>query len=242
MNSQTGLPTRPFQFDRDTFTFANELIWEYEFNPVTGAMKTHPCDPPATYTHRCFVLVRAARQFFYHARFEPGQPVAEEQTYRQLIREVVSRNPRRASPHKIVIPGYDCLRAFSRAQAALLKAGCGRAWQSYFIRSHWRMVAPTTRGQQEQMACQLLQAMRERPAPPVHLYCFPSLRINHGILLFGATESDRDIQFDAYDPNVPEHPVKLIFERAARTFTFPRARYWPGGPLNVFEQYVGGLY
>jgi hypothetical protein len=242
------LPTeqqaRPFLFDRDTFTFANELVWQYRFDPLTGAMTTFRNDPPPTYFHRCFVMARSVRQFFCHARFDPGLPVAEDQTYRRLIREVVSRSPRKCSPEreKIVIPGYDCLRAFSRAKESLLKAECGGPWESYFVRSHWRMVAPVSRRHQERMAQQLKQAFRERLAPVVHLFRFPRITINHGIVLFDATESSRDIQFDAYDPNIPDHPVKLIYEQAARTFSFPRAKYWAGGPLNVIEMYLGGLY
>jgi len=244
MISPTERRARPFRFDRDTFTFANELIWQYRFDPVTGAMTTFRNNPPPTYSHRCFVMVRSARQFFFHARFEPGQPLAELQTYRKLIREVVSRSARKPGreTEKVVIPGYDCLRSFSRAQEPLLKAGLGGPWQSYFVRSHWRMVAPTGRRHQERMAQQLRQAFSERPAPIVHLYRFPRITINHGIVLFSFTESEQDIQFDAYDPNVPDHPVKLIYERATRTFTFPRAKYWPGGALNVYEMYLGGLY
>jgi hypothetical protein len=104
------------------------------------------------------------------------------------------------------------------------------------------MVAPTRRWHQEQMAQQLARSLPQRQAPLVHLYRFPRVTINHGIVLFGMTESERDIQFDAYDPNIPEHPVKLIYERATRTFVFPRTHYWAGGKLNVYEIFTGGLY
>jgi hypothetical protein len=135
---------RRFSFERDTFTFANELYWEYRFDPATGATTTITNNPPPTYAHRCFVMVRSARQFFYHARFEPTAPRAEEAVCRRLIGEVVSRSPRRlsAEAERVIIPGYDCLRAFSAANASLLKAVCGKAWESYFVRSHWRMVFP----------------------------------------------------------------------------------------------------
>jgi len=235
---------RPFQFERDTFTFANELVWQYRFDPATGRTTTFRTSPPPTHSHRCFVMVRSARQFFYHARFDSAQPTADAATYRNLIRQVVGRNPRRPSPAamRLVVPGYDCLRTFSQAQAPLLKAECGGPWQSYFLRSHWRMVFPVWRGHQEQMAQQLLRALPARPAPIVHLFRFPHITINHGIILVGATESDRDIRFDAYDPNIPAHPVQLQYERATRTFAFPRTHYWAGGPLNVIEIFRGGLY
>ena len=235
---------RPFRFDRDTFTFANDLVWQYHFNPATGVTSSARGTAPPAYSHRCFVMVRAARQFLYHARFEPALPLAEPFTYRQLIREIVTRTPRQPSGEtdKVVIPGYDCLRAFSRAQEPLLKAGCGRAWESYFIRSHWRMVFPVTRQHQERMAQQLRQSLPVRGAPIVHLFRFPHITINHGIVLFGATETEPEIQFDVYDPNIPDRPLQLIYERTARTFTFPRTHYWSGGSLNVFEMFIGGLY
>jgi hypothetical protein len=242
LRAERGL--RPFQFERDTFTFANELVWEYRFHEATGEMRTSPNDPPPTYSHRCFVMVRSARQFFYHAQFEPTAPKLEREVYRELIRQVVARSPRKPSPHggRIVIPGYDSLRAFSQGQEALLKAGCGSAWESYFLRSHWRMVFPVWRAQQEQVAEALRRALRARPAPIVHLFRFPRITINHGIVVFGLNESGGDLHFEAYDPNIPEHPVSLIYSRTGRSFSFPRTRYWAGGRVSVIEIYRGGLY
>jgi hypothetical protein len=243
-NLQPDASLRPFKFERDTFTFVNELVWQYRFDPATGAMSFSPNDPPPTYSHRCFVVVKAARQFRYHARFEPNQPVAEPEVYRRLIRQVVSRNPRRpsAAAERIAIPGYPCLRVFTQAHEPLLKAECGSAWESYFLRSHWRMVFPVSRSHQERMARQLRQRVLEGVMPAVHLFRFPRITINHGILLFGLTESERDMRFDAYDPNIAEHPVKLIYDRATRTFSFPATVYWAGGSLSVIEIYRGGLY
>jgi hypothetical protein len=235
---------RSFQFERDTFTFVNELVWQYHFDPATGAMTISNTDPPPTYSHRCFVVVRSARQFLYHARFEPGLPKVEALSYLLLIRQVVNRNPRWPSKlaDRVVIPGYACLRAFSQAHEGLLKTGCGGPWRSYFLRSHWRMVFPVWRSQQELVAKQLYQAVRQGSVPAAHLFCFPRITINHGILLFGLTESEWEFQFDGYDPNISDHPVKLIYDRASRTFRFPATRYWAGGALNVIQIFRGGLY
>ncbi len=236
--------TRPFLFERDTLAFANELFWEYRFDPVTGATTTSSNNPPPTYAHRCFVVARSARQFHYHACFRPDRPAVEVATYRRLVREVVSRSPRRASAaaNRVEIPGFEGLRSFSQAHTPLLKAHCGGPWASYFLRSHWRMVFPIWPAHQERMMRQLLQALRQRPAPIVHLFRFPRVTINHAILLFGVVESEPAIQFEAYDPNIPGHPVKLIYERAARAFVLPQAHYWAGGRVSVIEVYRGGLY
>ena len=244
MTAPTEPRARSFRFERDTFIFANELVWQYRFDPATGAMSVSPSDPPPVYTHRCFVMVRSARQFFYHARFDPGRPAVDAETYRQLVRRVVSRSPRRASAEsdRVVIPGYTGLRAFSQAHEPLLKAECGGPWQSYFVRSHWRMVFMIPAWHQERMAGQLAQRVREGAAPTVHLFRFPRITINHGLVLFGLSESERDLQFEAYDPNLPAHPVKLIYDRAARRFNFPPTSYWAGGRVKVVEIFRGGLY
>jgi hypothetical protein len=237
-------PVRAFVFERDTFAYAHELVWQYRFDPATGRTTTFNTDPPPTYYHRCFVMVRSVRQFFYHARFAPELPVAEVEVYRNLVREIVSRNPRRpgAESQRLTIPGYDGLRALSRAHEPLLKAECGASWESYFLRSHWRMIFPVIWRHRQRMVRRLKRALPERGIVPVHLFRFPRITINHGIVLYGMSESERTIEFDAYDPNIPAHPVKLVYERATKKFIFPPTCYWGGGPLNVTEIYRGGLY
>src|SRR6185369_2464339 len=143
--------TRLFDFQKDTFAFANELVWVYEYD-ANGNWTTHNRDPKPTYSLHCFVLARSARQFFLNARFDPNLPVADEASYRHLIRQVVASSPRkrRAEDRKIVIPGYADLRTFSRENENLLKSECGGGWQSYFQRGHWRMIFPFSRSHQVQ--------------------------------------------------------------------------------------------
>src|SRR2546430_11716 len=88
-------PTRPFQFARDTFAYANELVWEYDVNPASRKTGVHRREPKPDYSLHCFVVARSARQFFDHARFDPALPKADRATYRHLIRQVVGRNPRK---------------------------------------------------------------------------------------------------------------------------------------------------
>jgi hypothetical protein len=244
MTAATANSVRVFQFERDTFSYPHELVWKYNFDPETGAMSVCSSDPPPTYYHRCFVMVRATRQFFNHARFDPDLPPATTETYRELIRQIVRRNVRRHCPEseRIVIPGFDGLRAFSRAHESLLKADCGKPWESYFLRSHWRMVFPVPVWYREMMAKKLKASLPRRGLTLVHLFQFPCITINHGIALSGFTESPAAIEFEAYDPNIPEHPVKLIYEKQRRQFTFAPNRYWGGGPLKVMEIYTDWPY
>ena len=234
---------RRFDFDHDAFAYVNELIWEYRFDPVSGKTQFVRRERKPTYTHRCFMVARSARQFLYCARFKPARPRSDEAEYRRLIRQVIGRDPRRrtAPGQEIIIPGFSGLRQFSQVHEALLKGECGEAWQSYFLRSHWRMVFPLSRAHQERTAAKLVQAIRRGDAPIVHLVTFPRLLMNHGMVMFAATESGGGIDFEAYDPNDSEKPARLTYDASARTFLLPRNRYWAGGSLNVIEIYRSWL-
>ena len=237
-NTRALLPRGPrrFGFQRDTFAFANELVWEYQFDG--GKTTTRPREPKPDYTHHCFVLARAARQFFYHAHFDKSvAPHEDNQIYRRRIREVVSRNPRKpcAPGQEVVFPGYGHLYEFSRAHEWLLKSECGGAWQSYALRSHWRMIFPITRTHQERTLESLLASIRGGNAPVVHLVRFPRLTINHGVLLFGAEETEAGYRFQAYDPNYPQTPALVSWDRKTRSFFMPANHYYVGGRLDIIE-------
>lgn len=229
---------RPFQFQTDTFSYANELVWDYHFD-ANGKWVHERHEPQPDYTHHCFVVTRSARQFFQFAKFDPSQPVADEETYRKLIHRVISVDPSRVLPDskKIVIPGYANLRDFSMAHERSLKDECGGAWESYFQRGHWRGIFPFSGHNQEKMAHRLLADLKENRPAVVHIVRFPTPLMNHSLLIFDAKETPEAIQFVVYDPNKPESPKTLTFDRAKRQFWFPGNDYWPGGHADVYEIY-----
>ena len=244
MTSPVDSHARRFQFERDTFAFRHELVWIYTFDPETGAMTTHMVEPPPTYYHRCFVLVRAIRLFFDHARFAPELPPVSAEAYGELVRQVIARSPRRTctEAERVVIPGFDGLRSFSQAHEAVLKAGCGAAWESYFLRSHWRMIFRVYGRFQQKMAEKLKHSLAKRSLALVHLFRFPRITINHGIALYRFVETEEKIEFTAYDPNIPEHPVILVYEKKRRAFTFAPSIYWGGGVVSVMEIFTDFPY
>ena len=224
-------------------SYSNQLVWEYRLDPVTQKVLTSKKEPPPTYSHHCFVVVRAARQFFDHARFDPTLP--KEADYTSIVRTVVGRSPRKASPEekKIVIPGYTNLREFSREHAQLLQRECGGAWQSYFQRGHWRMVFPFTRRHQQRTAERLLANLGEQRPQIVHIARVPSLAINHALLLYAAERSTNEVRFLAYDPNNSDSPSVLTFDSGGRRFSLPSNAYFPrGGQVDVYPIFSGLLY
>src|ERR1700733_14182562 len=81
-HSSTAAERRPFNFQTDTLAYPNELVWEYHYDEH-GKWVSHPRDPAPEYFHHCFVVVRVAKQFLEHARFDTNLPVADEATYRK---------------------------------------------------------------------------------------------------------------------------------------------------------------
>jgi len=235
--------SRPFDFQRDTFAYSNQLTWVYGYD-AQGKWTSRRREPKPDYTLHCFVVARSAEQFFVDARFDPSQPLADEDIYRRLIRRVVKTNLRRpvAESEKTVIPGYADLRAFSGANEKLLKAECGSALQGYFQRGNWRMIFPFSRRQQEHVAERLVARLQGGRPLVVHLARFPQLTINHAVMIFHAAETRDAIQFSVYDPNDPSKPSTLTYDRGSRTFLLPANQYFPGGRVDVYEVYCGHFY
>ena len=147
-------------------------------------------------------------------------------------------DPRRARPpsrrpsppeRRIVIPGYAGLRDLSAAREPMVKAACGGAWRSYVQHSHWRILVPVSREHQHRTVGELLKAVEEHGAPLVHLLRFPSLAINHGMVVFeGARTRDRR-GVPRLRPERPGAPGPPHVRPARRTFSLPANRYWRGG-------------
>lgn len=227
---------RKFDFSKDTFSFANELVWEYS-RDAQGHWTTHRREKKPEYSLHCFVVVRSAAQFFENSQFDPQQPRADEKTYRRLIRRVVATNLRKPMPasERIVIPGYPDLRSFSRDYESLLKAECGGAWQCYVQRGNWRMIFPFSRHQQARSQQRIRDRLQQGHPVLVHLVRFPQLSINHSVLVVAAETSGTSVRLVAYDPNEPDAPLTLEFDPRSNTFYMPPGAYFPGGRVDLYE-------
>lgn len=236
--------TRPFQFERDALSFANELDWVYRLNPETGKLDFTKVEPEPDYIHHCFVVVKAAKQFFLHARFDANAEKVDAKTYQELIKKVLARSPRdlEPDPDRVVIPGYADLRSFSAAWPVLIKDEAGGSWHSYVQLGNWRMILPFPRSGQEETAARLVAELQADWPPIVHLVTFPIITINHAVLIYAARETEKVIEFSVYDPNHPEAPGELTYDRASRTFIFPATNYFEDGPVNVYEVYHGAYF
>lgn len=234
---------RNFSFPEDTFAFANELELEYTFDD-DGGWHTSRKNPPVEYSQRCFPLSRTAREFFYHARFDPASSRASEPEYRELIRTVIRRNSRQRSSaeERVLIPGFVNLHSFSAAYPDLFRSECGEKWQSYLQRGNWRMVFPFTHRHQSGTAAEITEMLDHGELPIVHVVTFPSLALNHGLMVFDYVRTGDKILFLGYDPNDPTQPIEVNYDSVQRQFCFPGTDYFRGGDVNLYLVYKGICY
>ena len=239
-----GPVARRFDFQRDTFSFTNELRWVYAIDPATGSQTwTKRPDKPA-YSLRCFVMTQRARQFHWHARFDPSQPRGSEAEERERVRRITRRSDSRGrtDESRVIIPGYADLREFSRERGTLLQEECGGAWRSYVQRGHWRMVFPFSRSGQQRVAEQLEARLLEGTPCAIHVVRFPSLKINHALLLFDVVRVGDSVVFHAYDPNTPARPIEVTYSLGTKRFEMATTEYFVGGFVNVYEVYRNAIY
>lgn len=239
----TGLDPRA-----DTFAYANQLLWEYDVghrgDPSRAASSGVTGGEVQGFAHRCAVMVRIVRQFYYGARFDPSLPRASDEALEELLDRVLATDRRRTTPvdDPIVIPGFANLREFSIAYGPELKRRSGGGWRTWFQRGNWRMIFPFSPEQQRRTAEDLMSSLAGGHPPIVHLMNFPDVNLNHTMLLYRGDSDAREIRFYAYDPNVPEVMTVLRYDRERATFRMPQTPYFPGGPVKAYEVYDGVLY
>ena len=149
-----------FRFDRDTFAFANQTVFEYhDGHPSLRKGSSVRRD---MYKRHCFVLCRTAMQFKKFARFDPrGAPLDDTLLAARL--RAVTHQGAWAEPlpenQRIVFPGYKDLREMSKARREVVQLNIGHGWPSYFRISNARMMFQQGAGYQEETHARLNAAL-----------------------------------------------------------------------------------
>jgi hypothetical protein len=220
------------RFGVDTFAFANESRSK---NP----------GKPDLYANYCFVMVRAVTQFQRFARFDPAAPRLASAEYVARVKDVVAQAPWEdpwPADRRIVIPGYGSLHEFSRAQEAAVKEGMvGRFWTLVHW-TNWRVVFPMPRWQQERVARETLAELGEGRPVQFLVTNLPTWELNHTVLAYAyALDPAGNVRFTVYDPNDPDEPGRVTFDRTARRFEASRLHDTLVGPIRAFRMYYGAL-
>jgi hypothetical protein len=227
-----GVVTAPvgpsgFVFARDTFAFPNEI------------RARHP-DVEDLYANYCFVLARSMRQFFQFARFDPVAAKLDHAGYVQRVRDLAQHPPWAASlppDARVVIPGYANLRDFSSAEADAVKEGMGGRFWTLVHWTNWRVTFPVTGGHQAGVADEIASDLRDGRLVQLLVTNWPVPELNHTVVAFAFYETSADQVFQVWDPNDPDGPGTVTFEREARRFWATSLYDTRPGPIRVFRMY-----
>lgn len=239
-DATAGAPP-PFHYGTDTFSFANETVWNYVDGSVQ-ASKGGAAEQKREYTRRCFVVARSAVQFWKFARFEPDAPPLASDALADRIREVTERSvwlPALPENQKIVFPGYASLRGISAAHPSAFQENMGLGWPVYFRVGNMPMVAPVYRETEAQLNGEIAAALQNNLPTIVWLYNFPSLSINHVVVVYAGGRDGGHYRYRVYDPNYTTGPKQLVYDIAARTFSYQPTFYFKGGTVNARAIYRG---
>jgi hypothetical protein len=233
--------SRPFTFDTDTFSFANETVWNYVNGSVhaetSGARKRE-------YTRHCFVVTRAAVQFWKFARFDPNEKSLPPAVLADRIREVTGRSvwlPALPPGKRVVFPGYANLRAISAAEPGIFQANIGEGWPVYFRAGNMPIVIPMSHATEAALNSEIVRDLGANLPSIVWLYLFPSLKINHVVVIYKVRRDGNVFRYTVYDPNYAAAPKQLTFNATTRTFSYQPTFYFQGGDVTARAIYRGVL-
>jgi hypothetical protein len=233
---------RPFHYDTDSFAFANETVWNY----VNGSVQKQSSSSARKreYTRRCFVVTRAAVQFWKFARFDPSAAPLSPEKLAGRIREVTERSvwlPALPAAQRVVIAGYANLREVSAVHAGVFQENMGLGWPVYFRAGNAPIAMPLDSGTEADLNDEILHDLDLNYPTIVWLYRFPSLAINHVVVVISGHKSGGHVHYLVYDPNYTDGPKKLDYDIATRTFSYQPTFYFKGGPVDARAIYRGVL-
>jgi hypothetical protein len=232
--------TSPFRFDRDTFAFANQTVFEY--HEGHASLRRVSATKRDAYNRHCFVMARTVLQFKKFARFEPRSPVLDDQALAARIR-VVTHQPAWTDPlpenQRIVFPGYKDLKEMSKARRELVQLNIGHGWPSYFRISNMRMVFQEGTGYQQETHTRLNDTLAHGDLFVAFLTTYPSLSINHSVLIYTRKSSSPTgiDRYLVYDPNHSDSPRQLIWSEHDRAFAYQKDYDFVGGYVRVYQVY-----
>ena len=230
-----------FHFDRDTFAFANQTVFEY--HDGHASLRKKSTVKRDAYNRHCFVMCRTAMQFRKFARFDPKGAPLDDMTLAARVR-AVTHQAAWAEPlpenQRIVFSGYKNLREMSEARRELLQLNIGHGWPSYFRLSNARMMFQEGAGYQEKTHARLNAALARGGVFIGFLTTYPRLSLNHSVLIYKQKSFSPNPgveRYFVYDPNHPESPRELTWSPRSRSFSYEKDWDFIGGSVRVYQVY-----
>jgi hypothetical protein len=231
----------PLRYPEDTWAFKNETVWNY----VGGNVQPEtPETRKRQYTQRCFVLSRSIVQFWKFARFDPKTPPLSPDELATRIRAVCARSvwlPALAPKDRIVIPGYHDLHEASTEMTLVFEKNIGLGWPFYFRPGNGVIAMWVTRALEDRLNGEIWHDLQFNTPTILWVYRFPSLKMNHVVVVYAGTHDATGYHYHVYDPNYRDRFSHLDYDPKTRTYSFNPVYFFKGGPVTVRAIYRGLL-
>jgi hypothetical protein len=231
---------RPLEYPRDTYAFKNETVWNYGGGSVKAGADT--TKNQRQYTRRCFVLSRSIVQFWKFAKFDPDGKRLNDEQLAARIREVTERSvwlPILAGKDRIVFPGYHDLREASADRPDVFRENIGRGWPIYFRPGNFPITVPVDRATEARVNREIFHDLHENYPTIIWAYRFPSLKLNHVLVIYKGTRDTAGYHYLVVDPNYDDRTMHLDYDNKTRSFAYQASYYFKGGYVNVRAIYRG---
>ncbi|HEY3659636.1 MAG TPA: hypothetical protein VGK91_00240 [Candidatus Udaeobacter sp.] len=239
--ARADLAPSEFRFDRDTFAFANQTVFEY--HQGHASLRKASAIKKDAYNRHCFVMSRTAAQFKKFARFDARSTPLDDASLAARVRDI-TRQPAWSQPlaenQRIVFPGYKDLKEMSKARREVVQLSIGHGWPSYFRVSNARMMFQDGKGYQEKTHARLNAGLAHGELFVAFLTTYPRFTINHSVLVYKLKSSAPNPGVDrylVYDPNHPESPRELTWSAHDRAFSYQKDWDFVGGFVRVYQVY-----
>ncbi len=103
------------------------------------------------------------------------------------------------------------------------------------------LVFPPSARHQAKLNRRLRQSLDAGHPMVLWLANFPSLNINHAVLVYSLTRKQGRFVYSVYDPNDSKTPKKLTYSPSNRSFSFQKTFYFKGGKVDVRSVYQSPL-
>ena len=229
----------PLRYPDDTFAFKNETVWNY----VGGSPEKETREKSnRQYTQRCFVMSRSVVQFWKFARFDPTLKPLSEKALGERIREVTKRpvwKPILAAKDRVVIPGYPDLHAASAAMPNAFQENIGLGWPFYFRAGNMSITFWVSRAMEDRLNSEIYHDLQMNTPTALWVYRFPSLKMNHIVVVYQGRKDAAGYHYRVYDPNYRDRYSNFDYDPKTRTFSYQTVYFFKGGPVTVRSIYRG---
>jgi hypothetical protein len=108
--------------------------------------------------------------------------------------------------------------------------------------TNWRVFLPWTRAQQERVAEETLAELDQGTPVQLLVTNLPKVELNHTVVAYDyRIYEGRFLEFIVYDPNEPEAPGWVAFDRADRRFFASSVYDTEPGLIRAFRMYYSPL-